>query len=294
MDGLLLIDKPLGTTSFDVVKRVREVANISGVGHTGTLDPQASGLLPIVVGKCTKLARFLSLEMKAYDFEMQLGVETETGDVEGEVVRESRWEHVTRGDLVGAADAFIGKIEQVPPLYSAVKIDGRRAYELAREGVDFELEARPVFVDCLEVTDFDPPRVRLHTRCGSGTYVRALVRDLAGAVGSCAYTTAIRRTAVGEFDVEEAVSLDRLDSESVQSSMLPPLELMRGLPMYDAAPSEATALGYGQRIPIVDVDVELKDVVAVADRDDELVAVTRVVEGRYGLQLKPERVLKAE
>lgn len=294
MDGLLLVDKPTGVTSFDVVRRVRKVADTGKVGHTGTLDPQASGLLPIVLGKCTRLAKFLSLDIKEYAFELELGAETETGDIEGEAVRECPWEHVTEEDVREACERFVGDIEQVPPLYSAIKVDGKRAYELAREGVDFELEPRRVYVERLELRAFEPPRASLYVRCGSGTYVRALSRDIGGAVSSCAFTTAIRRTLVGRFRIEEATPLTELTSDTVHSHLLPPVEVMRGVPHYDAAPSECRALGYGQRIPITDLEVAPGAHVAVTDQAGELVAVTRVEEGPHGLRLKPERVLKAE
>ncbi len=296
MDGLLLVDKPLGVTSYDVIRKLRKVADTSKIGHTGTLDPHASGLLPLVVGKCTKLANFLSLDTKAYDFEMELGTETETGDIEGEAVRECPWEHVTEEDIADVCERLIGEIEQVPPIYSAVKVDGKRAYERARDGEEFELRARIVRIDSLELLAFEPPRARLHVRCGSGTYVRALVRDMGGMLGSCAYTTAIRRTGVGSFRLEEATPLDQITPENVDALLLPPRELMRDLPAYHADRDEAAALSYGQSIRLRESDIEITidEYVAVIDELGELAAVTRAAETPRGFELKPSRVLKAK
>ncbi|QDG54264.1 tRNA pseudouridine(55) synthase TruB [Persicimonas caeni] len=294
MDGLLLVDKPTGMTSFDVIRNIRRVANTRKIGHTGTLDPQASGLLPLVVGRCTKLANFLSLDVKEYDFEMELGVETETGDVEGEAVRECPWEHVSEEAIREACEQFIGEIEQVPPIYSAVKVNGKRAYELARKGEEFELEPRPVTIESLSLVSFEPPRAKLHTRCGSGTYVRALVRDLGGALGSCAYTTAIRRTVVGRFSLDEATPLAEITPENFSDLLLPPIELMREFPTYTVDESMCLALGYGQNIQPERLDVDVDSFVAVANEAGELVAVTVARETEEGLALRPKRVLKPQ
>ena len=186
MDGMLLIDKPVGRTSFDVVKVVRRVADIRKVGHTGTLDPLASGLLIILLGRCTKLARYLDLDHKTYEFELELGKQTETGDRESEVFRRCDWAHVDREALEDALADFLGDIEQVPPSHSAVKVDGERAYKLARRGEEPDLEARPVHVEELELLEFDPPEARLRVACASGTYVRSLARDIGTSLDSCA------------------------------------------------------------------------------------------------------------
>src|SRR5690554_7044885 len=144
MDGLLLIDKPAGITSFDVVRQVRKLAKTRRVGHTGTLDPDATGLLPIVIGHCTKLAKFLVFDQKEYVFEIQFGSEMDTDDSTGEVIKTCEWEHITQAALESALEQFRGPIMQVPPIYSALKIDGKRAYDLARAGQEVILEARPV------------------------------------------------------------------------------------------------------------------------------------------------------
>lgn len=297
MNGLLLVDKPAGISSFDVVRQVRRVGNTRKVGHTGTLDPLATGLLPIVVGKCTKLARFLTLDVKEYDFEMEFGRETTTGDGEGEFSKTCDWEHLTQDSITKVLGQFRGEIEQVPPVYSAIKIDGKRAYKLAREGKEVDMKARPVTIESLEVRTCDLPEARLHTRCGSGTYVRSLARDIARALESCAYTTLIRRTRVGNFDIAEATPLDAITTDNFAQLLRSPMEMMRGMTGFTGSKARCLALGYGQRIEAEGLDADLHAFVTVADAADELVAITQVeaISGETGARrLKPVRVLKSQ
>ncbi|MGM0556008.1 MAG: tRNA pseudouridine(55) synthase TruB [Myxococcota bacterium] len=296
MDGLLLVDKPVGLTSFDVVKRVRRLLDISKVGHTGTLDPRASGLLPIVVGRCTKLAKYLSSDRKAYEFGLELGKFTETLDSEGEVSHTCEWEHVTEAQIESALELFRGEVQQIPPKYSAIKINGERAYELARSGKDVEMKPRQVVIHDLQLVSFEPPHAKLRVECGSGTYVRSLVRDIAVEVGSCAFTTSIHRTAVGPFELDRAVALDELSAETAPSAVLSPAMMMRELPSYVASHDESLAIGYGQK-PFVEMDYEVEagDAITVLDEDGELVAVATIrVSDEGATQIKPDRVLKPQ
>lgn len=296
MDGLLLVDKPVGMTSFDVVKRVRRLLDTSKVGHTGTLDPKASGLLPIVLGRCTKLAKYLSNNRKAYDFGLEFGKFTDTLDSEGEVSHTCEWEHIQEPELAHAMETFRGDIKQIPPKYSAIKINGERAYDLARRGEDVEMKPRDVVVYNLALKSFEPPTAEFTVECGSGTYVRSLVRDIAVAVGSCAYTTSIRRTAVGTFSIDQAVALDDLSPEDAVEAVLPAAVMMEELPSYVASRDVSLSIGYGQK-PIVDLSFEADhgDTVSVLDEDGELVAVATIRltdDGRT--QIKPDRVLKPQ
>ncbi|AWV89553.1 tRNA pseudouridine(55) synthase TruB [Bradymonas sediminis] len=297
MNGLLLIDKPAGISSFDVVRQVRRVGRTRKVGHTGTLDPLATGLLPIVVGSCTKLARFLTLDTKEYDFEMEFGRETTTGDAEGETSKESGWEHVTEDALAQVLGQFRGPIEQVPPIYSAIKINGERAYKLARDGQEVEMKARPVMIESLVLESCSLPRARLHTRCGSGTYVRSLARDIARALDSAAYTTLIRRTRVGDFDLSEATPLAEITPENFAGLLRSPMEMMRGMTTFVADEAQVRAIGYGQQIDAVGLAAEKDAFVAIADAADELVAMAQVkaISDDTGApRLKPVRVLKPQ
>jgi tRNA pseudouridine55 synthase len=201
--GLLLVDKPHGITSHDAVSRVRRSLGIRKVGHSGTLDPLATGLLVMGVGRGTRLLRFLSEFPKLYEGTGVLGVETTTLDAEGDVVREAPVA-VTEPELRAAVASFVGDIEQAPPAYSAVKVGGERSYKAARRGEAVDSPPRRVHVYAFNVRRFDPPRFDFRVRCSGGTYVRSLVADVGHALECGAHVTALRRTAVGPFGVEEA------------------------------------------------------------------------------------------
>lgn len=224
VNGYVLLDKPQGWTSFDVVNYVRRaVATYVGkkpkhvkVGHTGTLDPQATGLLVLLVGKYTKRAPELSKVDKTYDVHMTLGVTSSTGDEEGEktVVSDTQPdEH----DIRAVLTQFIGEQLQTPPAYSAVKIDGQRAYKLARQGKAVQIEPRPITVYDLQLTSYHYPEVRFTARVSSGTYVRSLVEDMGNALHTGAYMSGLRRTAVGSFTLAGAITPDDVSAETIAS-----------------------------------------------------------------------------
>ncbi|WP_230467202.1 tRNA pseudouridine(55) synthase TruB [Lujinxingia vulgaris] len=291
-DGLILIDKDAGMTSFDVVRRVRRLAGTRKVGHTGTLDPDATGLMGVVLGRCTKLANFLTLDEKVYAFEMVLGSATDTEDASGEVIEVAGWEHVTREAFEEAMAGFLGTIQQVPPIYSALKVDGKRAHALARAGEEVHLEARPIEIFELELMSFEPPHVSMRVRCGSGTYVRALVRDLGKAVGSVAHTRSIRRISVGEFDLEQAYRLDELSEENFWEKVLSPARMVGSLDQVHIDDEQRRAVGFGQTI-LVAPELPMDAPIAVIDANDELVAIMARKESHdpQGSRLAPRRVL---
>lgn len=225
MQGILLIDKPPGWTSFDAVNYVRKIAaSVENkkpkqikVGHTGTLDPFATGLLVVLVGKeFTRKAAGMSKADKTYEVTMRLGAVSSTGDPEGEITPVSDTVPTEKA-LLEALEGFRGPILQVPPAYSAVKIGGRRAYKLAREGKKVEIEARPVTVNRLELVGYAYPDVRLAADVSSGTYIRSLAEDIGKALGTGAYTSALRRTRVGEFDVRDSVEPKALSADSFEA-----------------------------------------------------------------------------
>jgi tRNA pseudouridine55 synthase len=203
--GLLLVDKPTGITSHDAVSRVRRALGIRKVGHAGTLDPMATGLLVIGVGRATRLLRFLGESPKLYEGTGVLGVETETLDADGAIVRESPVT-VTEGELRTAIASFVGDIEQTPPAYSAVKVGGERSYRAARRGEAVDAPPRRVHVYAFNLRRFDPPRFDFRVRCSGGTYVRSLVADVGRSLGCGAHLGVLRRTAIGPFGVEDARS----------------------------------------------------------------------------------------
>lgn len=207
--GILNVDKPLGQTSHDVVERIRELTAVRRVGHAGTLDPLATGVLLVCVGRAaTRVTEFLMGERKIYRTDMRLGITTDTFDAEGEVMTESAVE-VVRDDVEDALGKFRGSIEQTPPMYSAVKHKGKPLYRLARRGVEVERAPRRVEIYSLELTAWDPPTCTLEVACSAGTYVRTLVHDLGQELGCGAYVTALTRLASGGFRREDAVTLDR-------------------------------------------------------------------------------------
>ncbi|NBF39806.1 MAG: tRNA pseudouridine(55) synthase TruB [Spirochaetes bacterium] len=207
-DGLLLLDKPAGRTSFEALGPVKRALATGKVGHAGTLDRFATGLLVVLTGKLTRLIRVFSDLDKRYVARVSFGVETETLDPEGAVTARGTVPEADR--LRETAGEFVGVIEQVPPAYSAVHVDGRRAYQRVRGGEQVTLDARRVNVRSIEVSEYDPPEAVLDIRCGSGTYVRSLARDIAERLGTVAHVTELRRTAIGPFGVDEAISPDEI------------------------------------------------------------------------------------
>ncbi len=208
MHGFLNIDKPAGLTSFDVVRRIRRAAGLRRVGHTGTLDPVATGVLPVAVGEATKLVEALMHAAKRYRGVITLGVETDTYDREGEVMARADASAVTARAVETALDAFRGELMQTPPAYSAVKRSGVPAYKAARSGKPHALDPRPVTVHSIELVDFALPELTIDVKCGKGFYMRALAHDLGRALGPGGHLSALRRTAVGRFDVADATPLE--------------------------------------------------------------------------------------
>jgi len=250
-DGLVVVDKPAGLTSHDVVARVRRLAGTRKVGHAGTLDPMATGVLVLGVNRATRLLGHLTLTDKAYDATVRLGATTVTDDAEGDVVSTTPADGVTDDALRAALRPLTGEIEQVPSAVSAVKVDGRRAYKRVREGEQVELPARPVTVHELTVLDVrrEPGLVDVDARvvCSSGTYVRALARDLGAALGVGGHLTALRRTRVGPYDLARAHTLDALAD---RFELLPIAEAARAaFPEREVTAEEARVLSHGGPIP---------------------------------------------
>jgi tRNA pseudouridine55 synthase len=238
-EGLLLVDKPGGMTSHDAVDVVRRRLGTKKVGHAGTLDPMATGLLLVGVGRATRLLRFLSDLPKTYEGTMRLGVETTTLDADGEVVRETQVT-VTRDDLERAMRALEGESMQRPPAYSAVKVGGRKLYEAARAGERLEAEPRPIRVDAFDLLGFDSPDATFRVACSTGTYVRVLGADVGEALSCGAHLTALRRTAIGPFRASDA------SPPEGPGDPLPVGEAVRHLPRLDLEAEEAVAASHGR------------------------------------------------
>jgi tRNA pseudouridine55 synthase len=214
MNGILIIDKPQGMTSHAVVSRVRRLFNMRKVGHAGTLDPLATGLLIVALGQGTRILQFLMEETKAYRATLKLGEATDTQDAEGTVVTRESYGHLSLEAIAGACRAMQGAIEQIPPMYSALKKDGVPLYRLARKGMDIERAPRQVHIETLELLDIAPPRVTFDVQCSKGTYVRTLCHDIGLRLGCGAHLTALRRIRSGPFLERDAVSLADLEEAS--------------------------------------------------------------------------------
>ncbi|MEQ6901101.1 tRNA pseudouridine(55) synthase TruB [Nocardioides sp. YIM 152588] len=259
--GLVVVDKPGGITSHGVVSRVRRLAGTRKVGHAGTLDPMATGVLVLGVNRATRLLGHLMLTDKVYEATIRLGVATHTDDAEGEVVATVDASAVTEEQIRAALAAQVGEIDQVPTAVSAIKIDGRRAYQRVRAGEDVEIPARRVRVDEIAVSRVElgeAPEVDVTVRCSSGTYIRAIARDAGAALGVGGHLTALRRTAVGGFGLDSARTLEQLDAEF---SMVSLDDAARAsFPSVDLDPGQAQEVRYGRRL-----DLPLDGLTAVFD-----------------------------
>lgn len=287
-DGYVLVDKPAGWTSHDVVARCRRLIGTRRVGHAGTLDPDATGVLVIGVGRATRLLRFASSLGKSYVGEVVLGVATTTLDAAGEVTGRADMSSIVLDDVRQAAVSLTGRIEQIPPMVSAVKVGGRRLHELAREGVEVERAPRPVEVRSFEVFESGEPGVyRVLVDCSSGTYVRVLAADLGERLGGVAHLRSLRRVAVGSFRDSETIPLDSVSPEAVQ----PPAGLVRDLASLVVDDELAAAIAHGKVLERSLVGVAGEGPWAIFDQTGALVAVC-VARGADRVQ--PSVVLAAD
>lgn len=249
MFGILNLDKPAGWTSRDVVNRVaRLIPRGVKCGHAGTLDPLATGVLLVCVGKATRLVPYLHEHLKSYRGTFLLGKQSVTDDTEADLETVPIPPDCTRERLESLLPRFLGSIEQVPPLYSAVKIKGERAYQAARRGEEFELSARTVQIAELQLSEWQQDFFTLEIRCGTGTYIRSLGRDLARSAGTAAAMSALVRTGIGPFSLSSAIPLQDLTRENLPAVMQSPLPALNFLPMYQADLAELVALQHGRRV----------------------------------------------
>ena len=289
ISGWLVVDKPAGLTSTAVVNKVRWAFGAKKAGHAGTLDPDATGVLAVALGEATKTVPYITDALKAYTFTVRLGQSTNTDDAEGEVIASSD----TRPDddeIKAALGQFVGDIMQVPPKFSAVKVDGQRAYKLARDGEDIELAARPLWVEELVMIDrLDADHVTLEMTCGKGGYVRAIARDLGASLGCHGHVRELRRIWSGPFDVSDGITLARVEKLAQQPELdtyLRPLEEgLQDLPQVPATPEGAVKMRNGNPGMVLAADIEYGDE-CWASLDGKAVAVGRYKAG----ELHPSRV----
>jgi tRNA pseudouridine55 synthase len=291
--GWLVLDKPQNMTSTQAVGIVRRVFNAQKAGHSGTLDPLATGILPIALGEATKTVSFAVDGEKAYRFTVRWGAETETDDTEGAISNTSD-QRPDRASIEALLPQFHGEIMQVPPAYSAIKVDGARAYDLARDGETVVLNARPVFIDSLKLVDMpDAATSVFEARCGKGTYVRALARDMGRLLGCYGHVIALRRTQVGPFDEAIAVAMDDLkaasdanDAEQLLRFLQPVEAALADLPELLVSQSDAASLARGQTVLIRGRDAPILSGPAYATSKGRLIALGELAKGA----LHPTRV----
>jgi tRNA pseudouridine55 synthase len=290
VDGVLLIDKPVGLSSNDALIKAKRVVNAKKAGHTGTLDPFATGLLPLCFGEATKFSQDLLEADKTYDAVVHLGITTTTGDTESEAV-ETRPVDVKVEQIEAALAKFRGPILQIPPMYSALKRDGKALYEYAREGITLEREARPVTIHKLEMLAYDAPMLTIRVTCSKGTYVRVLGEDIGAALGCGAHLNALRRIQVGSLTVDGMVTLEQLQAHDNPLSLLAPVDaLLSSFPRIDLTPELAARFLNGQRLALNREPVTLPETQGRVRvyHDDKLLGTAILQE--YGV-LAPERLI---
>ncbi len=296
VDGILLLDKPLGITSNRALQKVKRLYQAKKAGHTGSLDPSASGMLPICFGQATKFSGFLLSASKTYSVIAQWGARTDTADADGKVVETSAIQTISKGDLERALGTLRGDIQQVPPMYSALKQDGKRLYDLARAGQEVPRPPRAVTIHALEIVAFDPRQPRLVIHCSKGTYIRSLVEDIAAACGTVGHVKALRRHAVEPFEEAALVKLDQLsalaEELSALDNLLAPVDAaIANWPSIELDEEQTHRLRLGQA-------VQTGGAVAVAATGEGLVRIYGPDAGFLGIgavgaegQLAPRRLL---
>jgi tRNA pseudouridine55 synthase len=279
VSGVLVVDKPIGMTSHDVVQVIRRGTNIHRAGHTGTLDPRASGVLVVLIGPAVRLSEYVSASDKRYQATVHLGSTTDTFDAEGKITSSGSVEHITEEQFEEALKQFIGEIQQVPPPYSAIKVQGRKAYERAREGEEVELQPRTIQVYSLELLEWNPPEAVIDVFCSSGTYVRSLANDLGASLGCGAHLVGLRRTKSGRFTLRDAVSLRRLQESfhvgDWYKFLIPAAEALGDWPMVELDGDQVELIRHGHRII---AEGEVKGWVRGISQQGDLVALMELDE----------------
>jgi tRNA pseudouridine55 synthase len=291
MNGILIVNKPAGWTSFDVVAKVRRLTGIRRVGHSGTLDPLATGVLVICLGQAVRITEYIVGHAKAYRATITLGVETDTYDAHGQVVATQPVE-VSEAELRDALKAFTGVIQQVPPMYSAIKRAGQQLYKLARQGVEVERAPRTVTIHSIDLIAFAPPNLTIDVRCSSGTYIRSLAHDLGAKLGCGAHLSALTRTAVGRFELAQAVSIETLEQAAAVGSLvdwLRPIDLaLTELASVTLSESDAARVRHGMAVPATGITTYTGSLVRVYNPSGELIGLMK--HDRERNELRPEKV----
>ena len=293
MFGILNINKPLNVTSRDIVTRVVQVIrNTTGTkpkaGHAGTLDPLASGVLIVCLGKATRLVPYIQRSLKTYNGTFQLDVTSDSADTESSVAAIDQPVVPPQSSIEELIPRFTGRIQQKPPAYSAISIDGQRAYRLARKGIDFDVPSKEVFISKLEILSYEYPDLEMMIECGSGTYIRSLGRDMARAINSDAVMTRLVRTSIGQFELETAIDADELDYDLICSALGSPIHALSDLPHVQINQQQVDDLANGRFVGQVDVKLpdgrqigtEFPEELVAVDEQQQLVAIIEPIENK--------------
>lgn len=253
ISGIIIVDKPVGKSSHDVVQFIRKGTGIRRIGHTGTLDPRASGVLVVMIGPAVRLSEYLQTDSKRYEATIYLGSVSDTYDGEGVIVKTGDCSQISEEKIIDVLDSFVGKLEQIPPKYSAIKVDGKKACNMARKGIEFELPSRKVEVFSIDLLEYNPPELTIDVFCSSGTYIRSIAHDVGAALGCGAYLTELRRISSGEYSLRDAVTLSDLETAFEEGNwyqyLIPASELFGNYHELFLDSEQIADIRNGKRIP---------------------------------------------
>lgn len=255
MDGIIVINKEKDYTSHDVVAKLKKKLNISKVGHTGTLDPNATGVLPILIGKGTKFSKYLINHDKTYKAKIELGKKTDTADVEGNVIEEKPVDtEYIKQNLVQVLESFVGKQEQVPPMYSAIKKNGKKLYEYARKGEKIEVEPRKIEIYKIELVEYNEKNIDFIVSCSKGTYIRSLCEDIAEKLNTVGYMKNLERLQVGEFNIEKSVLIDDVNTENIEKYLYTLEDILKDTPNLNLNPKKLNLFLNGVQLTVKEAE----------------------------------------
>ncbi len=284
MNGIIIIDKPLGRTSHDMVYEMRKVTGIKKIGHTGTLDPMATGVLPVCIGSATKMADMLTLSDKSYIAELVLGRTTDTQDADGKVLTECEV-NCSEEEIRCAVNSFVGEIEQVPPMYSAIKQNGKKLYELARQGIEVERKPRKVTINSIDILEISGERVKIDVSCSKGTYIRTLCEDIGKKLGVGAYMNTLRRTRTGQFTIEESHTLSEIkelkENGGIESIIIPADRMFEEYPSVTLNPKQVKSVTNG--VAMTYREGQEGQTYRVYDNENKFLCISRITDGRLKL-----------
>lgn len=284
MNGIIIIDKPLGRTSHDMVYEMRKVTGIKKIGHTGTLDPMATGVLPVCIGSATKMADMLTLSDKSYIAELVLGRTTDTQDADGKVLTECEV-NCSEEEIRCAVNSFVGEIEQVPPMYSAIKQNGKKLYELARQGIEVERKPRKVTINSIDILEISGERVKIDVSCSKGTYIRTLCEDIGKKLGVGAYMNTLRRTRTGQFTIEESHTLSEIkelkENGGIESIIIPADRMFAEYPSVMLNPKQVKSVTNG--VAMTYREGQEGQTYRVYDNENKFLCISRITDGRLKL-----------